>query len=300
MPASTALRLVHGLATPVLLPISAAFRARAQRRGPDATAAMLPGSLVVLAPHPDDETLGCSVLMLRKIEAGIPVHIVIATDGARSHGEELVPPERLAALRRGESIEAARRLGLTEDDLTFLGYPDGALGESPGRLQRDLEAVLQKHRPEIVAVTSSEDAHPDHRALALVARTAIVAVGATGSMPALFEYPIWFWERLPWIHRPSSLAGALWHFVRDPVVELQRTPPLRVRTAGYLTRKRAALDAHRTQVRPFPPGAGGGPLLRPDFVEHFFQSSEVYFPIALPARSETPAAQPLGSAHEAP
>lgn len=297
MPASTALKLVHGLATPILQPISAAFRARAQRRGPDATAAMLPGSLVVLAPHPDDETLGCSVLMLRKIEAGIPVHIVIATDGARSHAEQLVPPERLAALRREESIEAARRLGLTEDDLTFLGYPDGGLEQSRERLERDIEAVLRKHQPAVVVVSSREDAHPDHQALALAARAAIVAADAasSGARPELFEYPIWYWERLPWIHRPSSLAAALWHFVRDPVIELRRTPPLRVRTAGYLARKRIALDAHQTQVRPFPPGAGGAPLLRPDFVQHFLQSSEVYFPIALPGHGAAPTAEPLGS-----
>jgi len=268
MPASTPLKLVHQVAKPVLQPISAHFRARTQRRGVDATAAMIPGSLMVLAPHPDDEVLGCGVLILRKIEAGIPVHIVIATDGGRSHSEQLIPSEQLIALRREESIEAARRLGLTEENLTFLDHPDGGLRQAQERLEHDIATVISKHNPEVVAVTSVHDAHPDHQALALAARAAIARAGLK---QALYEYPIWYWERLPWIHRPSGLVAALWHFFRDPVVELLRQPPLRVQTAGYLDRKRAAIEAHASQINPFPPESGSGPLLPPDFIRHFFQ-----------------------------
>ncbi len=257
-------------------PVSAHFRRRVQRRGPDVTAAMLPGSLLVLAPHPDDEVLGCGVLIMRKVDAGIPVHIVFATDGARSH--ELIQPERLIALRREEAIEAGRRLGLTADDLTFLNHPDGELRQVQGQLERELEELIRRHQPEVVVVTSHQDAHPDHQSLALAARAAIAGAGLTR---ALYEYPVWYWARLPWLHRPSGLVDAFWHFLRDPFVELVRETPHRVRTEGYLDRKRAALEAHASQIHPFPPGSESGPLLPPDFVDHFFQAHEVYFPIVL-------------------
>jgi len=231
---------------------------------------------MVFAPHPDDEALGCGVLILRKRQAGVPVHIVIATDGARSHGEQVIPSERLVTLRRDESIEAARRLGLTEGNLTFLDYPDGALRQAQRQLERDIEAIISKHNPEVVVVTSVLDAHPDHQTLAHATRAVIAG---TGAKRALYEYPIWYWERLPWIHRPSGLARALWHFLCDPVAELSRQPPLRVQTDGYVERKRAALEAHQSQVRPFPPGSDTEPLLPPAFVKHFFQPYEIYFPI---------------------
>jgi len=292
MSPSTPIKLVPRLAKPILKPISAYFRARTQRRGPDATAAMVPGSLMVFAPHPDDDVLGCGVLIMRKLEAGIAVHVVIATDGARSHGEDLIQPQRLAALRREEAIEAARRLGLTEHDVTFLDHSDGALRESQPRLEREIQALLSEHNPEVVVVSSLHDAHPDHQALSRAARAVISGSGFTRS---LYEYPVWYWTRLPWKNRPVGLLDALWYFFRDPIVDLFGQGPHRVRTEGYLDRKRAALEAHESQVRSFPPGSDADPLLPPDFLEHFFQSYEVYFPIALTDIEGTPSGDRLGA-----
>lgn len=63
-----------------------------------------PGPLLVVAPHPDHDILGCAGLLLRRRRAGLPVSILYLTDGAASHsGRPDLAPERLAAVRRAEA-----------------------------------------------------------------------------------------------------------------------------------------------------------------------------------------------------
>jgi len=83
--------------------------------------------VVVLAAHPDDETLGAGGLMARAFSHGCRVTVVVATDGEASHPES---PTRtaasLGAARRHEVDRATRRLAPTRE-LTLLGLPDGSL-----------------------------------------------------------------------------------------------------------------------------------------------------------------------------
>jgi len=80
--------------------------------------------LVVVAPHPDDETLGCGGLLAGASRADRLRHVVFLTDGERSHpgtGEDL------AAIRRTEAMVATAYLGLAPSQLSFLGLPDSGL-----------------------------------------------------------------------------------------------------------------------------------------------------------------------------
>ena len=96
-------------------------------RPPDAVRRL--GRTVVLAPHPDDESLGCGGLLALLAQAGCQPHVVVVTDGAQSHpGSAAYPPARLRALREEEAREAARHLGCT---IGFLRQPDCGL-PSPG------------------------------------------------------------------------------------------------------------------------------------------------------------------------
>ena len=71
--------------------------------------------LLVLAPHPDDESLGCGGLIAEHHARGHDVHVLVLTDGTGSHPHSReYPPTRLAALRMGEARDAIRALGLKE------------------------------------------------------------------------------------------------------------------------------------------------------------------------------------------
>src|SRR6202167_1978892 len=86
---------------------------------------------LILAPHADDETLGCGALIAACCERGQPPVVVILTDGAASHpGSKQYPPERLRQLRAEEARQAVAALGLASENLLFFDYPDTALPSS--------------------------------------------------------------------------------------------------------------------------------------------------------------------------
>ena len=68
---------------------------------------------VIIAPHPDDEVLGCGGIMQLLAAAGRPLQLISVTDGSASHpGSQRWTVERLSVVRPQESAEALRRLGL--------------------------------------------------------------------------------------------------------------------------------------------------------------------------------------------
>ena len=114
-------------ARPTVPPWNGMRRLLARRARPLAESDLRRRSLVV-APHPDDEVLGCGGTIIRIRRLGVPVAIVFLTDGEASHAGR-VPPSELASIRRREATEAAEVLGVPAEQLTFLGFPDGALAE---------------------------------------------------------------------------------------------------------------------------------------------------------------------------
>src|ERR1700730_8035165 len=88
---------------------------------------------VVFSPHPDDESLGCGGTILKKKQAGATVQPVHVSDGGGS--SPLIPRDERTAMRRQESRSAGRVLGV--DDICFLDFPDGQLGETmPAAMER--------------------------------------------------------------------------------------------------------------------------------------------------------------------
>lgn len=95
--------------------------------------------LVVIAPHSDDEAIGCTGVILRAVAAGRRVGVVVLTAGdahrkaaaaaAKKQLDELTPDDcvNLAALRQRHTLEAMPQLGVKPRDLLFLGYPDGGM-----------------------------------------------------------------------------------------------------------------------------------------------------------------------------
>jgi LmbE family N-acetylglucosaminyl deacetylase len=97
-----------------------------------------PLDILVIAPHPDDEAIGCTAVMLQALERKQRVGVVLVTNGDAFAGvtavvkkpkDQLVPADflKLAAVRQQHTVGAMGRIGVRLADLMFLGYPDGGL-----------------------------------------------------------------------------------------------------------------------------------------------------------------------------
>lgn len=127
--------------------------------------------VLAVAPHPDDETLGCGGALARHARCGDEVLVAFATDGRRS-GALGLSPDEMARRRRGEAEDACRALGARS---AWIGLPEGAW--DPGVMRARLGALLVEHRPDVVYAPSRIDFHPEHLGVA-------TALGA-----ALAEHP---------------------------------------------------------------------------------------------------------------
>lgn len=125
-------------------------------------------SLVVLAPHPDDETIGAFGLMALLRRRGVAVRIVVVSDGRGSHpGSPTWAGERLIRERRCETRRAVSRVGVCAGDVTFLNFPDGHLHTATKPMNAAIAGILRRTpKPALVAGPVADDDHSDHRAVA--------------------------------------------------------------------------------------------------------------------------------------
>jgi LmbE family N-acetylglucosaminyl deacetylase len=134
---------------------------------PYQTATELPGQrIIILAPHADDEVFGCGGAIMRYIEQGADVRVIIATDGAANHNSEL-SRQAYISQRQAESREAARILGYGE--AAFWGLADRSLMEALPVLQARLQEMLNDFHADCLFAPSLHEIHPDHYACALAA-----------------------------------------------------------------------------------------------------------------------------------
>src|SRR5687767_3222241 len=108
-------RALQAGAQPVKGVLAGLWRAAVSGAARDETAVSTTRRLLVLAPHPDDETIGCGATILRRRAAGTAVRVVVATDGRLSHRSAEVTPDELARIRAAEFREACSRLGVPAD-----------------------------------------------------------------------------------------------------------------------------------------------------------------------------------------
>jgi LmbE family N-acetylglucosaminyl deacetylase len=214
-----------------------------------------PATVVVVAPHPDDEVLAVGGLLQVLHRAGHRIEVVAVTDGEASHpGSRAIGPRALAAVRRIEAAQARRVLGLAARSTVHVGLPDGAVADHEDRLADVLADRLDPRS--IVLATWRGDGHPDHEATGRAAASAAALTGAR-----LVEYPVWAWSwarpgdgRLPW---PSASAVHLLEAV-------QRA-------------KHRAIQAFTSQLAPLGPDPADGPVVPPAVLAHHLRPFEVVF-----------------------
>ena len=186
---------------------------------------------VVIAPHPDDESLACGGLIAEACRQGVRGKVVIVSDGAGSHpNSKAYPPDRLTSLREEEAREAGAELGLKAGDMLFLGLPDRFVtceGEEAERAIGAIADCASQVGARSLFVSWRYDPHCDHEASYQIARAVQRRMGEL----QLFEYVVWG-HTLP----PSTVV--------DPIRSGFR---IRIDDAAH-EKKRRAIAAHRSQT----------------------------------------------------
>jgi LmbE family N-acetylglucosaminyl deacetylase len=185
---------------------------------------------IVIAPHPDDESLACGGLLAEACRQGLRGKVVIVSDGVGSHpNSKAYPPDRLRSLREEEARQAAAELGLKPEDMLFLGLPDRFVPSEGEEAERAIDAIADCAR-EIGArslfVSWRHDPHCDHQASYRIAR----AVQRRAVELRLFEYVVWG-HTLPASTEVDAIGGFR----------------IRVDQRGR-EKKRRAIAAHRSQT----------------------------------------------------
>jgi LmbE family N-acetylglucosaminyl deacetylase len=193
-------------------------------------------TVLVVTAHPDDVDFAAAGTVAMLTDKGIEVVYCIVTDGDAGGFDRALDNGGMAALRRAEQTEAAKRVGV--EDVRFLGYRDGTVEPTLG-LRRDIARVIRQVRPDRVCTSTPErnyarmgPSHPDHRA---VGGATLDAVYPDARNPYAFPELLAEESLEAWTVREVWLAGgeANNHYVDiTPAVD----------------RKIAALRAHASQT----------------------------------------------------
>jgi LmbE family N-acetylglucosaminyl deacetylase len=187
------------------------------------------GTCLILAPHPDDESLGCGGLIAACCASSRAPYVVILTDGSASHPDSrCYPPARLSALRETETQSAVANLGLLSNRVQFLREPDSLAPHTGPRFSTIVESLachVQTSGCTAILAPWRYDPHCDHEAAALIASEV-----ARRSGVKQINYPVWGWD-LPC----------------DALVAETATRGWRLNISAHLSAKRRAIASHASQ-----------------------------------------------------
>jgi N-acetylglucosamine malate deacetylase 1 len=173
-------------------------------------------NVLVIAPHPDDESIGCGGTVC--VHAGRGDRVTAAFLSSGEAGLTNLPPEQARLVRERESREAAAALGMAS--VNFLRLPDGHLGEGVEEAAAALRPILEREQPLVIYLAHERDWHPDHRACLPIVQTAL----RSGRFPA-----------------PRLLC----YEILTPLTEYDCVEDI----TPVMPRKLKAVRAHRSQVR---------------------------------------------------
>lgn len=169
-------------------------------------------SWLFIAPHDDDIVAGAGLVLVAATTEKINVHCVVVTDGRMGYCS---PEERLTItqVRRKETAESFRILGVPDANVRFLNFPDGNLGSFVGRrlaekddpaaiegytgLENSLVHAIRKASPTRIFIPSHADLHPDHKNVNMEAQMSLIHAcgtiwpelgGPIPTLPSVYEY----------------------------------------------------------------------------------------------------------------
>ena len=218
--------------------------------------------VVIVAPHPDDETLGCGGA-ISLLCNNYDVRVLVISDGTLSHpNSQKYPAPILQSIREGETLTALAILGVKPEAITFLRLKDGSIPtltsvnfiKAKIRCQDYLKAAL----PDTIFIPWRFDPHADHRATWQLIQAAILSLGIA---PQTIEYPIWDWDTQQQQQRTDLVEISGW----------------RLDIATVLDRKCQAIAAYRSQLGQLIDDDPSGFCLTAELLVNFKRPWEVYF-----------------------
>ncbi|MDJ0732908.1 MAG: PIG-L family deacetylase [Nostocaceae cyanobacterium] len=266
-------------------PVRHFYRNLIYRTGIEYNQKNLERSTIFFAPHQDDETLGCGGTIIRKKQAGADVKIVFMTDGSQSHAH-LMPPNQLKLIRAKEAIAAAKKMGVSEEDVIFLEVKDGTLEQNFDSTMEKVTEIFFKFLPEEIFIPYSQDGVSDHNATNQIVLSALKGCQASVT---IYEYPVWYWNHLPW----TSFGGAWTNLGGSPkkilsdlknsvIADFNLLYKFKyfVDIEQVLTTKIAAINEHKsqmTQLNNHPKWLTLGDVSNGEFIECFLQKKEIFY-----------------------
>lgn len=142
-------------------------------------------NILVIAPHPDDESIGCGGAASLHVQRGDTVNAVFLTSGEL--GLKEFAREKAWAIREAEARGACQVLGVR--DSQFLRLPDWMMGDDIGGAAAKLTPLLRQFAPELIYVPHPGEWHPDHKASLPVLRAALQTSHI--AEPKLRGYEVW-------------------------------------------------------------------------------------------------------------
>lgn len=244
--------------------VSGAERANWQQQATTLSASDLLkfGTTVVIAPHPDDESLGCGGTIALLRQAGLPVYVIFVSDGSMSHpNSKKYSAEALRKLRETEALQALQILNVPAANASFMHLKDTAVPDESAtgfdNAVQQMQKKLKQIKPNTILVTWENDNHHDHRSSWQILSKAITALN---KKPRILQYLIWIWE-----------LGK-----QEDISDNQQTKWIKVDIKATSHLKKQAIAAHASQVSRLIDDDPEGFILSPEILAHFDYADELY------------------------
>ncbi|PFG09651.1 MULTISPECIES: PIG-L deacetylase family protein [unclassified Marinobacter] len=215
------------------------------------------GAILVVSPHPDDETLGCGGLIALCARAQHPVSVLAMTNGEASHPGDQIWQHKLGQIRQQEQLNALKTLGVPNPDVISLALPDGGLdrlrGDKTNAISALIEESMKSRNIKTLFLPAIDDCHNDHQETArLLARIAT-------NYPAkfIFSYQIW-----PPVTRSAQVSSNEAAYALD--------------IAQVLTLKKQAIEEFRSQLGDIEPAHTEGFRIPQVLLEKKLEAHESY------------------------
>lgn len=149
-------------------------------------------NILVFAPHPDDETLGCGGIIAKRNNEGYQVIIVVLTDGRHAFSKVLgidskPTPEELRQIRKEETVRATETLGIPKKNLFFLDFEDGSLEKHKKEAEEKILDIIMQFPPVEIYFPYIKDYNSDHQETNYIVKGCIQESKLT---PIKFQYSI--------------------------------------------------------------------------------------------------------------